>query len=82
MFGKGLKVTEGFVLPPQITALTCLPRQPALYLRITNDDPFLTSEWIEMVRRGIFLAGHHNHFINAALTDEDINRTMEAADVV
>jgi glutamate-1-semialdehyde 2,1-aminomutase len=34
-----------------------------------------------MVRRGIFLAGHHNHFINAALTDEDINRTMEVADV-
>lgn len=57
--------------------------EPALfYLRIANDDSlFLHQEWIaEMMSRGIYLASHHNHFINASLTDEDLNYTFEVAD--
>ena len=56
---------------------------PALfYLRIANDDSlYLHQEWIaECVSRGVFFASHHNHFINAALTEEDINRTIEIAE--
>ncbi|MGV9859715.1 aminotransferase class III-fold pyridoxal phosphate-dependent enzyme [Gordonia sp. NPDC003425] len=57
--------------------------EPALfYLRIADDDTLmLHQEWIaECVRRGVFLTSHHNHFINAALTDTDITRTLEVAD--
>ena len=51
------------------------------YLRIA-DDPSLKwhQEWIaECVRRGVFFTNHHNHFINAALSDDDINTTVEIA---
>ena len=57
--------------------------EPALfYLRIANDDSlFIHQDWVqEMVHRGIFVTSHHNHFINASLTDEDIKRTCEIAD--
>lgn len=52
------------------------------YLRL--DDPadslLLHQEWIaECVQRGVYLTSHHNHFINAALTDADIDRTVEIA---
>ena len=52
------------------------------YLRIANDDSLLLhQDWIaECVNRGVFFASHHNHFINAALTHEDINRTIEIAE--
>ena len=56
---------------------------PALfYLRIANDDSLLLhQDWIaECVNRGVFFASHHNHFINASLTHEDINRTIEIAE--
>ena len=33
-----------------------------------------------MVKRGIYLTNHHNHFINCALSDEDIKTTLEVAD--
>ncbi len=52
------------------------------YLRIA-DDPTLSlhQEFIaECVQRGIFLTNHHNHFINAALTDGDIEETVAVAD--
>lgn len=52
------------------------------YLRIA-DDPTLSlhQEFIaECVQRGVFLTNHHNHFINAALTDGDIAETVAVAD--
>ena len=33
-----------------------------------------------MVKRGIFMTNHHNHFMNASLTDEDIARTIDVAE--
>jgi glutamate-1-semialdehyde 2,1-aminomutase len=33
-----------------------------------------------MVKRGVYVTNHHNHFINYALSDEDIKRTIEIAD--
>ncbi|MFR1518761.1 MAG: aminotransferase class III-fold pyridoxal phosphate-dependent enzyme [Clostridia bacterium] len=52
------------------------------YLRIANDDSLMLHQrWIaEMVKRGVFLTNHHNHFLNYALSDEDIKETIEIAD--
>lgn len=54
---------------------------PALfYLRLADPDFSLVlhQEWIaECVQRGVFLTSHHNHFINAALTEADVDRTIE-----
>jgi len=57
--------------------------EPALfYLRIANDDSLmLHQEWVaECVSRGLFITSHHNHFINAAMTDEDITLAIDIAD--
>ena len=52
------------------------------YLRIA-DDPTLAlhQEWVvECVKRGIFFTNHHNHFLNASLTDADIAETAAVAE--
>ena len=57
--------------------------EPALfYLRIANDDSLmLHQEWVaECVSRGLFITSHHNHFINAAMTEEDIALAVDIAD--
>lgn len=62
--------------------LVCSGEPALFYLRIANDDSlFLHQEWIAaMMSRGIYLASHHNHFINASLTKEDMDYTFEVAD--
>ncbi len=55
---------------------------PSLFYLRLADDPslMLHQRWIaECVRRGVFFTSHHNHFINAALTDGDIAETVEIA---
>ena len=51
------------------------------YLRIADDPSLkLHQEWIaECVKRGVFFTNHHNHFINAALSNDDIDETIEIA---
>ncbi len=51
------------------------------YMRIADDvSLILHQEWVaECVRRGVFFTNHHNHFINAALTDADIAETVDIA---
>ncbi len=56
---------------------------PSLFYLRLADDPtlYLHQRWIaECVKRGVFFTNHHNHFINASLTDEDIAETVEIAD--
>ncbi|MDR3313511.1 MAG: aminotransferase class III-fold pyridoxal phosphate-dependent enzyme [Oscillospiraceae bacterium] len=81
---KGLKLTSGLQAAAANNGVSLVVSgEPALfYLRIANDDSlFLHQEWIaECVQRGAFFAGHHNHFINYALADEDIALTLEIAD--
>ena len=81
---KGLKLTNGLKEAAANNGFNMVVSgEPALfYLRLADDDSlFIHQDWIqECVKRGIFFAGHHNHFINAALTDEDINFTLEVAD--
>lgn len=52
------------------------------YLRIADDPSLrLHQEWVaECVKRGVFFTNHHNHFINAALSDADIEETLAVAD--
>ena len=57
--------------------------EPALfYLRIANDDSLmLHQEWVaECVNRGLFITSHHNHFINASLTEEDVKLAIDIAE--
>lgn len=57
--------------------------EPALfYLRTANDDSLmLHQEWVaECVSRGLFITSHHNHFINAAMTDADVALAGDIAD--
>lgn len=51
------------------------------YLRIADDPSLMLHQaWIaECVRRGVFFTNHHNHFINASLTDADIAETVDVA---
>jgi len=58
---------------------------PALfYLRVANDDSLMIHQRFiaEMVRHGVYLTNHHNHFLNYALSDADIKETVEIADDV
>jgi glutamate-1-semialdehyde 2,1-aminomutase len=55
---------------------------PSLFYLRLADDPSLKlhQRWIaECVKRGVFFTNHHNHFINASLTDDDINETVQIA---
>ncbi|OZC32640.1 aminotransferase class III-fold pyridoxal phosphate-dependent enzyme [Gordonia polyisoprenivorans] len=80
----GTSLTEGLVDVAAGHGLTLVASgEPALfYLRIADDPSLMLHQrWIaECVRRGVFLTSHHNHFINAALTSDDIVRTLEVAD--
>ncbi|OUQ23201.1 glutamate-1-semialdehyde 2,1-aminomutase [Lachnoclostridium sp. An131] len=81
---KGTKVKEGLIAAAKkfdfdlrVTGMPSL-----FYLRIA-DDPTLSlhQEWVaECVRRGVFFTNHHNHFVNASLTDEDIAETVAVAE--
>ncbi|MDR0644167.1 MAG: aminotransferase class III-fold pyridoxal phosphate-dependent enzyme [Treponema sp.] len=61
---------------------------PALfYIRIADDDVngspslMLHQRWIaEMVKRGVYVTNHHNHFLNYALNADDIKTTIQVAD--
>ena len=66
-YGYDLKVSGALALP---------------YLRIANDDSLIIHQaWIaECVKRGVFFTNHHNHFINAALSEADIKETIDVAD--
>lgn len=81
---KALKVTGALKAAAENNGFNLrVSGEPALfYLRIANDDSLvLHQEWIsEMVKRGVFMTSHHNHFLNASLTDEDIKQTAEIAD--
>lgn len=57
--------------------------EPCLfYLMIQDDDTLLLhQEWVaEMVKRGVYITNHHNHFTNLSLTDGDIDFTGQVAD--
>ncbi len=52
------------------------------FMRMGGDDNMMIHQaWVaENVKRGVFYTNHHNLFINAALSDEDIKYSIEVAD--
>ena len=82
--GIGTKLTDGFKAAGAAHGFDLVVSgEPALfYLRTANDDSLmLHQEWVaECVSRGLFITSHHNHFINAAVTDEDIALAIDIAD--
>ncbi|MCQ2483764.1 MAG: aminotransferase class III-fold pyridoxal phosphate-dependent enzyme [Clostridia bacterium] len=81
---KGKKLTDGLKDAAKNNGFDLVVSgEPSLfYLRIANDNTMmLHQEWIaECVKRGIFFAGHHNHFMNYAMSDADLKHTWEVAD--
>lgn len=81
---NGRILTEGLVQKAQKHEFNLLVTgEPSMwYMRITDDESnVLHQRWIsECVRRGAFFASHHNLFMNCAMTQEDIDLTLEIAD--
>ena len=80
---KGTRLKNGLLAESQKYGFDLrVTGAPSLfYLRIADDPSLkLHQEWIaECVKRGVFFTGHHNHFINAALSNADIDETIEIA---
>ena len=81
---KGQKVTDGLKAAAEKHGyhLSVSGIPSLFYLRLADDDSLMLHQrWIaEMVKRGIFVTNHHNHFLNYALSEEDIKTTLEVAD--
>lgn len=84
LISKGEKLKSGLIASAKKHGLDLhVTGVPSLfYLRIADDPTLMLHQaWIaECVKRGVYFTNHHNHFINASLTDEDIAETIEIAD--
>lgn len=84
LIDKGTKLKDGLITTASKYGYDLhVSGVPSLfYLRIADDPTLmLHQEWIaECVKRGVYFTNHHNHFINASLTDEDIAETIAVAD--
>ena len=80
----GTKLTDGLKGAAERNGFNLVVSgEPALfYLRLADDDSLMIHQkWVaECVSRGLFITSHHNHFINAALTEEDIAWAVDVAD--
>lgn len=81
---NGTKLTEGFKAAAAEHGFELVVSgEPALfYLRIANDNSLmLHQEWVaECVSRGLFIASHHNHFLNAAIGPREIELATQIAE--
>ena len=81
---KGIALTEGLKEVAKKNGFTLkVTGEPALfYFRVADDDSLMIHQkWVaECVSRGLFVTSHHNHFINAALSDDDIKLCIDIAD--
>ncbi len=84
MLSLGRKLTEGLVATAKTHGFNLvISGEPSMwFMRIADDTTLLLhQQWIsECVRRGAFFTNHHNQFINCALSEADINLTLDIAD--
>lgn len=84
LLSKGLKLTNGLKEAAERNGFNLvISGEPSMwYMRIANDDSLmLHQKWVaECVKRGAFFTNHHNLFVNCALSDEDIDFTLDVAD--
>jgi glutamate-1-semialdehyde 2,1-aminomutase len=80
---KGTRLKEGLLAQARKYEFDLrVTGAPSLFYLRLADDPSLKlhQEWIaECVKRGIFFTNHHNHFINASLSNEDVDETIDIA---
>lgn len=80
----GTKLTDGFKAAGKEHGFDhVVSGEPALfYLRIANDDSLmLHRSGLQNVYQGVFsLASHPYHFMNAAVTDDDIKLAIDIAE--
>jgi len=80
---KGKRLTKGLVDVAKDNGYHLrISGEPSMwYMRITDDDSLmLHQKWIaQCVQRGVFFTNHHNQFVNTALSDDDIDYTLEVA---
>ena len=81
---KGEKLRDGLVAAAEKYHFNLrVTGAPALFYLRLADDPTLSlhQEWVaECVRRGVYFTNHHNHFLNASLSDGDIAETVAVAE--
>lgn len=81
---KGIKLENGLVEVAKANGFNLVVTgEPSMwYMRLEDDySTMMHQDWVaEMVKRGVYMTSHHNHFINAALSDEDIQYTLDVAD--
>lgn len=81
---KAYKLTDGLVEVAKHNGfdLKVTGERSMWYMRLLDDySTMIHQEWVaECVKRGVFFVSHHNLFINAALSYEDIDFTLDVAD--
>ena len=81
---KGEKLRDGLVAAARRYSFDLrVTGAPALFYLRLADDPSLAlhQEWVaECVKRGVYFTNHHNHFLNASLSDADIAETVAVAE--
>lgn len=82
---KGKKLTDGLkeIAKDNGFDLSVTGEPGMFYLRLKNDfdSTILHQQWVaECVKRGVFFTSHHNHFVNSAISDADIQESWEVAD--
>ena len=81
---KGEKLRDGLVAAAEKYRFDLrVTGAPALFYLRLADDPTLSlhQEWVaECVKRGVYFTNHHNHFLNASLSDADIAETVAVAE--
>jgi glutamate-1-semialdehyde 2,1-aminomutase len=84
MLAYGEKLRDGLVETARRHGYTLkVSGHPAMpYLRITDDPSLMLHQrWCgECTKRGAFFTSHHNWFVSAAHTQEDLDRTLQIAD--
>ena len=84
MHDLGQKLTDGIVdiARSHGYAMKVSGEMSMPYLRITDDDNVMLQQaWCgECTRRGAFFTSHHNWFLSAAHTAEDIQHTLDICD--
>lgn len=76
--GEGIsKVASSYGYDMVVSGAPSMP-----YMRITDDASLsLHQDWVaECVKRGVYFANHHNHFINYAMSQKDLAFTLDVAD--
>jgi glutamate-1-semialdehyde 2,1-aminomutase len=72
-----IQMAKGYGFDLKVTGAPSMPS-----LHITNDETgMLHQDWCaECTKRGAYFTPHHNWFISAAHTEEDVKRTLEICD--